>query len=79
MAQSASAVAEQKARSRIKVSEGDAIGRCPGCGPVVRDSVDLRFPNPAKCARCGEELEKATVASHDAEINRSQATEIKVE
>ncbi len=32
------------------------VGRCPDCGVVAEDAVDVRFPQPAKCRCCGAEL-----------------------
>jgi|UPI000320B7FE hypothetical protein len=54
----------------IEVSSGDRVGRCSECGPVVRDNVNMQFPNPPECGLCGRELEKATVASHDTRITQ---------
>lgn len=59
----------------IEVEKGDSVGRCSECGPVVRDDVNIRFPNPPECGLCGRELEKATVASHNTRITQPRGYE----
>lgn len=53
----------------IEVSEGDDVGECPNCGPVVRDDVEKDFP-VANCGICGSRLRRATTASHDTRITQ---------
>lgn len=52
----------------IEVEEGDIVGRCPECGPVVRDDVAYRFPNPSWCGICERELQAVTIAEQETQI-----------
>lgn len=41
-----------------------AVGICPTHDYVYGEDVEYKFPNPCYC-RCGEELERVTVASQE--------------
>lgn len=46
-----------------------AVGQCENCGYVTGDSVDYRFPQPAECNDCGEQLLTTTIADAE-EVSR---------
>lgn len=58
--------------SKTMTNNNLIVGRCPDCGVVIDDEINLRFPHGADCERCGMELEKVTTAT-EAEIDSIRA------
>jgi hypothetical protein len=54
----------------MEIERGDRVGRCPECGPVVRDDVDMTGVI-AVCGICGDTLDKYTIASHDTRLTQA--------
>lgn len=54
------------------INEGELVGQCPEHGFVIKDALDLDFPNSAYCGVCGEELDEVVVLDEAKVIHENE-------
>lgn len=56
------------------INEGELVGQCPEHGFVIKDALDLDFPNDAWCGVCGTELDKVVALDEPKVIHEDEVT-----